>query len=693
VTIWWSFLLKRDDRGRGATAVFATLAFLMLAPLVSSPALTAPLEDPRVIAVHTASAPRVSMVLAVPAAQHDRGLAPEALSVTVNGTPVTTTVTPMASRSLSVALVIDTGSDMTPKALEAAQSGATEFLLRLPEGVRTMVVASGGDPRVVAPLSPEPADALSAVSALRSGGTRSTNAGTLLAAEKLAIAPPGPRAIIVYTHGSDERGPSVEQLTQAVARAEAVINVVQTRGDDSWSQVVDRTGGAVLRTNTAQVVQSSGRLATALGEQYLVAFQAPVELPAVAEVAVKTGDVQSRTVVRLPDAGTSADAAKPPSGRWPAGLGPISIVLSGLVLFALALALDLRSHRRASVASDAPSAPSAGAAGPHARTTFQAPARAMPEKTDLRHPPPPDGAPPSAPPTAPATSPLPRRPRSHSPRRSSGPMWYRSPPRSFSAATQGLMSAPYAPSSQPQQQARPHPPDDEQQWQSSPDDNQPRTRTPDSAFRRAAAKTSAEPPPATLPSGIESGIAPAAAAAAEEHSAEEGNNATVEATGSADAVVKFTKNAPGPAVIYITANATSRYFGVRILGTDQYLVNTLEPYDGVRWLDWDDGGSTDFEVRATGPWRIEVMPLSAIPTFNTSFKGDGDMVVRYTGDGSLAEITGNNDGRYFDVRAFGAHGTERLVSTSRPYAGSRQITGRPQFFEVQAVGSWTITVK
>ena len=670
MTIWWSLLLKRDDRGRPATvAVFTTFAFLLLAPLVSYPALAAPPEDPRVIAVHTASAPRVSMVLAVPAAQHDMGLAPEALSVTVDGRPVTTTVTPMASRSLSVALVIDTASDMTPEVLEAAQSGATEFLLRLPEGVRTMVVASGGDPRVVAPLSPEPADALSAVSALRSGGTRSTTAGTLLAAQKLAMAPPGPRAIIVYSHGSDERGPSVEQLTQAVARAEAVINVVQTRGDDLWSQVVGRTGGTVLRTAAAQVVQSYGRLATALGEQYLVAFRAPGELPAVAEVTVKTGEVQSSTVVRLPEAGTSADAAEPPSERWPA------IALSGLVLIALAgLALDLRARRRPSVDSGAPSA---GAAGPHASTTFQAPARAMPGRTDLRHPPPADGAPPSAPPTAPATSPLPRRPLG----------------RPFPGAAQGLRSAPYAPGSQTEQQARRHPPHDHQQWQRSPDDNLPRTRAPDRVLRRAAAKTSAEPPPATLPSGIESGMATAAAAAAEERSAEEGHNATIVLTGSTDAVVKFAKNAPGPAVVYITGNAASHYFGVRILGTEHYLVNTLHPYDGVRSLDRDGGESTGFEVRATGPWRIEVLPLSVIPTFNTSFKGDGDMVVHYTGDGSLAEITGNNVGRYFDVRAFGAHGTDHLVSTSQPYAGSRQISGGPQFFEVQAIGSWTITVK
>jgi hypothetical protein len=668
-------LLKRDDRGSAATVVvFTTLAFLLLVPMLSCPALAAP-EDPRVIAVHTASAPRVSMVLAAPAAQPDMELAPEALSVTVDGRPVATTITPMVSRSLSVALVVDTASDVTAEVLEAAQNGATEFLLRLPEGVRTMVVASGGEPRVVAPLSPEPADALSAVSALRSGGTRSTTAGTLLAAQKLAMAPPGPRAIIVYSHGSDERGLSVEQLTQAVARAEAVINVVQTRRNDLWSQVVDRTGGVVLRTGTAQVVESYGRLATALGDQYLVAFQAPGELPAVAEVAVKTGDVQSRTVVRLPEAGTSADAAGPPSEQWPAGrvLGPISIVLSGFVLIALAVrALLLRARRRASVDSGAPAV---GAAGPHASTTFQAPPLAMPGRTDLRHRPPPDVAPPRAPPTAPATSPLPRRSR----------------PRPFSA-THGLRSAAYAPGSQPEQQAPRHPPHDQQQWQGSPDDNQPRTRAPDGVLRRAAVETSAEPAPETLPSDIASGMT-AAPAAAEERAADEGDHATIVLTGSHDAVVKVTKNAPGPAVVYITGNAASRYFGVRTLGTEHYLIYTLDPYDGVRSLDWEGGESTGFEVRATGPWRIEVLPLSVVPSFNTSFKGDGDMVVRYTGDGSLAEITGNNDGRYFNVQAFGAHGTDRLVNTCQAYTGSRQIGGGPQFFEVQAVGSWTITVK
>ena len=148
----------------------------------------------------------------------------------------------MASRSLSVALVIDTASDMTAEVLEAAQSGATEFLLRLPEGARTMVVASGGDPRVVAPLSPEPADALSAVSALRPGGTRSTTAGTVLAAQELATAPPRAARNHRLRQWLGRRWTLGRTAHPGGLAAEAVVNVVQTRADDLWSQVVDRHG-------------------------------------------------------------------------------------------------------------------------------------------------------------------------------------------------------------------------------------------------------------------------------------------------------------------------------------------------------------------------------------------------------------------------------------------------------------------
>ena len=341
------------------------------------------------VAVHATSAPRVSVVVAAPPSLRGQTVTSNELSVTVDGEPVPTTVTPLASSRLSVALVIDTGSDVTAEELAAVQSGATEFLLRLPQGARTVVVDAGPNPEVVAPLSPEPSDALSAVSVVRTGGSSSAAAGVLLAAEALRAAPPGPRAVIVYAHGVDDHGVLAEQLSQAALEAEAVVNVVLTGVDQFWEWVVDRTGGTVVRTGASQVVQSYADLATALGDQYLLAFKAPGELPTVANVVLQTGNQEYRSDVLIsPNTSTAGDAQGQSSKPSPAvtKLGPIVLILLvGIALTALGVFLYVRHARQAAAAASAEMAGRAAGA------------------------PPPDPAKSAAPPAPPATSPSKRR--------------------------------------------------------------------------------------------------------------------------------------------------------------------------------------------------------------------------------------------------------------------------------------------
>jgi hypothetical protein len=148
-------------------------------------------------------------------------------------------------------------------------------------------------------------------------------------------------------------------------------------------------------------------------------------------------------------------------------------------------------------------------------------------------------------------------------------------------------------------------------------------------------------------------------------------------TGSGDGIVQLTKNTPGPAAVRISGNQTSNHFEVRALGTRDVVVVTTGPYQGVRPLDWDGGNSTGFEVTTTGPWRIEVMPLSAMPTFDKSFKGEGDQVIRFTGDGSVAEITPTDNGRIFNVFTLNPNGSHRSILN--PHGGWGQIDSGPQF--------------
>ena len=666
----WLGQLKRRNFGNGPTvASLTTVAFLSFAA-VPHTALAAS-EDPRVIAVHTTQESDVSIVLATPAAPTDDELDPDELSVLVDGVAVNTTVTPMASSQLSVALVIDTAADTTAEALQAAKSGAAEFLLGLPVGARTMVIQAGGKPRIIAPLSSDRADALTAVSGLRTDGTRSTTDGTSLAAQELASAPAGPRAIIVFTAGSDERGVSAEQLIQEVSQAAAVINVVQTGEDQSWSAIVNGAGGALLQPETAEVVQSYRRLSDSLSDQYIVAFKAPGELPGMAHLTVDSGDVEWSIDVPVPEADASNDAAAQTSRRGTAGEGisPVAGILSGLALIALAvLAVVLRLRRRTPVTAGEQQP--VDAVEPPASTS-DSPVIATSEKADVSPTPTDDGSQGTPPPVAKPTDIRPKR-------------------GSLTDAVQGRRSAQNAVDTQPQPQSgNGTPPDQRHLQRSQADKPAPPPQREDHRGRRGQVAAHV----ATLLSRARSRIAARAKPASSERSADGVSNATFVLAGSGDAVVMLNKHLVGPWAVKITGNSASRYFSVRALGTEDDLVITLHRYWGIRSLNWNGGECTGFKIRASGPWRIEVLPLTSVPAFRTSFEGQGDMVMRFTGKGARAEITGNDAGRYFNVRARCSQSTQSLVNTTEAYSGTLPVNGDIQYFEAQGVGPWTITVR
>jgi hypothetical protein len=560
--------------------VLSLLAVALLVGLAPSAAASG--ARPLVLAVHTGSDSEVSMVLETDALPSGDNLSEDDLSVTIGGRPVSTTVTPLASGRLSVVLVIDTSGGMAPEELEAVQSGATEFLLRLPPGAQSAVVASGGSARLVAPLSSGPGAALSAVSALRPDGDRSTAAGASLAARELSTARPGPHQIVVFTTGADNGDPSVARLSDELVRAGVLTCVVQTQPVDFWTRVVDRSGGSIVASPTEDVVTSFEELAATLEDQYLVAFDAPA-LPAVAAVGVGDTGSANRTLVRLPDPAPGGVSAARDAMVATSGSGAFLVLLLGLLVVAL-IGLGIVLARRRSPAAVAAAVP---APEPDAKLFTTERSRAAV-----------------------------------------------GPPLASLLSDKGSTSA-----------------------------------------RAASGKTQ--------PSGrLATDARPAA---------------PIVLRGHGDGVVTLRKKKDaGPSAVAIAGNAAARFFGVRALGSDSDLLNTLDPYEGVRALDWDGRESTGFEVRATGDWTIEVVPEAAIPTFDTSYEGSGDTVLRFTGVGSRAEITGNAEGRYFSVRQLGggrdAAARRRLVNTTEAYSGTVDIDSESRLFAIEAVGPWKISI-
>lgn len=169
-------------------------------------------------------------------------------------------------------------------------------------------------------------------------------------------------------------------------------------------------------------------------------------------------------------------------------------------------------------------------------------------------------------------------------------------------------------------------------------------------------------------------------------------------SGTGDAIVDVAKG-PDPALVHITGNASSGYFGVTNYdasgNTIDLLVNTTDPYDGVRPLDFVSGDyTTRFEVKASGAWTIEVLPLSSIEKVQIPGEksGTGDYVFALDGGTpDLAKITGNAGAAYFGVYSY-SKTKELLVNTTDPYDGTVMLSSDTIIIEVVATGDWTINI-
>jgi hypothetical protein len=173
-------------------------------------------------------------------------------------------------------------------------------------------------------------------------------------------------------------------------------------------------------------------------------------------------------------------------------------------------------------------------------------------------------------------------------------------------------------------------------------------------------------------------------------------------TGDGDSVVDVDQSFGG-ALVHITGNAAGRHFAVTNYDSDGnsvgLLVNTTDAYDGVRPLDFmADEHTTRFEISATGPWTIEILPLATeyiepyIVTVPGEFEGTGDGVIFLTGGTpDLASIVGNQSSRHFGVFGYNG-GRDLLVNTTDPYEGSVMLDADTVAIEVMAVGPWSITV-
>jgi hypothetical protein len=168
--------------------------------------------------------------------------------------------------------------------------------------------------------------------------------------------------------------------------------------------------------------------------------------------------------------------------------------------------------------------------------------------------------------------------------------------------------------------------------------------------------------------------------------------------GNGDSIVDVETS--GPALVHIVGNSSSRFFAVINYDANNeqidLLVNTTDPYDGIRPLDFmEDEQTYRFEVKADGEWTIEVLPLSSIYKLEIpgEISGKGDYVFAIIGGTpDTAIINGNASSRYFGVFGYGDR-KDLLVNTTDPYNGTVLLSSDTFIIEVRAEDDWTINIK
>jgi len=170
-------------------------------------------------------------------------------------------------------------------------------------------------------------------------------------------------------------------------------------------------------------------------------------------------------------------------------------------------------------------------------------------------------------------------------------------------------------------------------------------------------------------------------------------------SGSGDTILDVERGNE-PSLIHITGNAGSRHFAIVSYNSSgeriDLLVNTTDPYDGVRPLDFlDSEHATRFEISATGSWTIEIVPVQQIERLDIpgEFTGTGDYVFAFAGGTpDTAKITGNASSRHFAVIGWGGNGRDLLVNTTDPYNGTVIVDRETFILEVKATGDWSINI-
>ncbi|MFP5316921.1 MAG: type II secretion system F family protein [Acidimicrobiia bacterium] len=305
-----------------------------------------------VVAVDTATAPDVRVVVAAPPELAAETLPAAAFAVEEEGgARPALRVEALPAEQIEIALVVDTSGSMSGAPLAAAKAAARSLLGQLPAGVPVAVVGFGATPVVASARSTDRAAQLAAVDRLAAAGETALYDALATGLGQLSTGGGTRRFVVLLSDGGDTASAtSLDAVAASLASARVPVFTVELRTAESNAAVLGRlasaTGGqAVSAAAPTALAGVFDGIAKQLVRQYALSWRTTAGGAAGVDVVVESGGVRAsaRAQLSLPErvagdgspAGVGGDRAGGSFwGSWALAAGG---VLVGLALLAVLL--------------------------------------------------------------------------------------------------------------------------------------------------------------------------------------------------------------------------------------------------------------------------------------------------------------------------------------------------------------------
>lgn len=168
-------------------------------------------------------------------------------------------------------------------------------------------------------------------------------------------------------------------------------------------------------------------------------------------------------------------------------------------------------------------------------------------------------------------------------------------------------------------------------------------------------------------------------------------------SGSGDDIVDFVKW-EGAAIGIFTNSGSSNFIVKSFDQAGEYvdlLINTIGSYQGTVPIDFaSDEQTSRFEIKSSGSWEVQILPLSAARTGAVPgvITGNSDDVVILTG-GKPDLIKANSTGESnFIVWSFSSGGRDLIFNEIAPYSGTAMLDSSTIVLTISAEGDWSLEV-